>query len=277
MAKKTAVATTKLETQTMKLARFIGRDNQPKYGIIENESINITDDEWHKTGVIVPLSEIKLVAPVSPPNVIAIGMNYSDHAKELGTPPPPYPVLFLKPTTSVTGPNTDILLPKTNPDNVDYEAELAIVIKKTAKNVTEQNAHEYILGYTCGNDVSARDAQMKDVASQWAHGKSFDTFCPLGPWIETDVDTSNLTIQSRLNNKIMQSSTTGMMIFNPSVLVSYLSHCMTLLPGTVILSGTPFGCGFARKPPVFMRPGDIIEIEISGIGILSNTVRAEPA
>jgi 2-keto-4-pentenoate hydratase/2-oxohepta-3-ene-1,7-dioic acid hydratase in catechol pathway len=157
------------------------------------------------------------------------------------------------------------------PDEVDYEAELVIVIGRTARDVPEEHALDHVLGYTCGNDVSARDCQLRlDV--QWARGKSFDTFCPIGPWIETEMDPDDAPICSRVNGRTMQSSSTSDMIFSCRRLVSYLSQCMTLLPGTVILTGTPEGVGFARRPPVFLRPGDVVEVEVGPIGVLRNTV-----
>ncbi|MDD3928099.1 MAG: fumarylacetoacetate hydrolase family protein, partial [bacterium] len=168
----------------------------------------------------------------------------------------------------------DILLPKMAPHEVDYEAELAIVIGRTCRNVPEYEALDYVLGYTCGNDVSARDCQMKQ-DTQWARAKSFDTFCPLGPWIETELDPDGLDIVSRLNGETMQSSNTSDMLFDCRYLVSYCSRIATLQPGTVIMTGTPSGVGFSRKPPVFLRPGDKIEVEIEGIGTLCNGVRAE--
>jgi 2-keto-4-pentenoate hydratase/2-oxohepta-3-ene-1,7-dioic acid hydratase in catechol pathway len=168
-----------------------------------------------------------------------------------------------------------IELPRIAPDHVDYEAELAVVIGKTARHVSEQDALDYVFGYTCANDVSQRLCQ-KTLDRQWARGKSFDTFCPLGPWIETGIaDPQTLGIRSRLNGETMQDSNTGRLIFDVRRLVSYISDAMTLLPGTVILTGTPDGVGDARDPAVYLRDGDTIEIEIDGIGTLSNPVVAE--
>jgi 2-keto-4-pentenoate hydratase/2-oxohepta-3-ene-1,7-dioic acid hydratase in catechol pathway len=160
------------------------------------------------------------------------------------------------------------------PGEVDYEAELVIIIGKRAHNVAEECALDYVLGYTCGNDVSARDCQLR-LDAQWARGKSFDTFAPLGPCIETDLDPDSCGIRSRLNGQVMQDANTDDMIFNTSQLVSYLSRCMTLLPGTAIMTGTPSGVGFARQPAVYLRAGDLIEIEVDGIGTLANPVRRE--
>jgi 2-keto-4-pentenoate hydratase/2-oxohepta-3-ene-1,7-dioic acid hydratase in catechol pathway len=206
--------------------------------------------------------------------IIGIGLNYGGHAKESGQSTPKAPIIFLKASTAVADPGQPIILPRMAPDEVDYEAELVIVIGKEAHNVSEDDALKYVLGFTCGNDVSARDCQLRfDV--QWARGKSFDTFAPLGPWIETEIDSSKCSIQSRLNGKIMQSSNTSDLIFNPSQLVSYISKCMTLKPGTVIMTGTPAGVGFARKPPVFLRKGDVVEVEVGSIGTLVNPVQNE--
>ncbi|MFW6389913.1 MAG: fumarylacetoacetate hydrolase family protein, partial [Halanaerobiales bacterium] len=221
--------------------------------------------------VVAEFEEVELLPPVSPPNIIAIGLNYRKHAEESGSDIPKKPVVFLKATTSLTGPESKIKLPEMAPDEVDYEAELAVVIGKKAKNVSKKEALDYVFGYTCGNDVSARDCQKK-LDKQWARAKSFDTFCPLGPWIETDLEPDNCQISSVLNGVVMQESNTADMIFNVRELVSYLSKNMTLLPGTVIMTGTPEGVGFARKNPVFLRTGDKIEIKIEGIGTLSNCV-----
>ncbi|MDO8682390.1 MAG: fumarylacetoacetate hydrolase family protein [Armatimonadota bacterium] len=218
-----------------------------------------------------PLEEVELLAPVLPPNILAIGLNYRAHAKETNAEYPKAPVLFIKANTSVIGPGERIVLPKLAPDEVDYEAELAVVIGKAARNVSPEDALDYVFGYTCANDVSARDAQLR-IDKQWARGKSFDTFCPLGPWIETDFDPANATVICRLNGKVMQDSNTSDLIFSAPELISYLSHCMTILPGTVIITGTPGGVGFTRKPPVFLRPGDTVEIEIGGVGVLTNPV-----
>ncbi|MFW5787951.1 MAG: fumarylacetoacetate hydrolase family protein [Halanaerobiales bacterium] len=221
--------------------------------------------------VVAEFEEVELLPPVSPPNIIAIGLNYRKHAEESGSDIPKKPVVFLKATTSLTGPESKIKLPEIAPDEVDYEAELAVVIGKKAKNVSKKEALDYVFGYTCGNDVSARDCQKK-LDKQWARAKSFDTFCPLGPWIETDLEPDNCQISSVLNGVVMQESNTADMIFNVREVVSYLSKNMTLLPGTVIMTGTPEGVGFARKNPVFLRTGDKVEIKIEGIGTLSNCV-----
>ena len=259
----------------MKIARF-EYQNEIRQGVVEGEEIELLAvADQSRTGQVVKLSEGKLLAPVCPPNVIALGLNYRKHAVESQMKLPERPLMFLKATTSVIGPNDPIVLPHMAPTEVDYEAELCLVIGKTARNVSEAEALEYVMGYTCGNDVSARDCQIRLDGGQWARGKSFDTFCPLGPWIETDLDPDNVAIGSRLNGQTMQASNTSDLIFNCRQLVSYLSHSLTLLPGTVIMTGTPEGVGFVRQPPVYMQAGDVIEIEIEGIGVLRNPVVAD--
>jgi len=261
----------------MKIERFLC-DDMIDYGILAGDTVTVLG--WEPFVAIecpdekVPLAEVELVSPLDPPNIIAIGLNYRGHAAESNMPLPDRPLTFLKATTSVIGPEEPIVLPALTPDEVDYEAEICIVIGKEARNVSEEEALEFVLGYTCGNDVSARDCQLR-LDNQWARGKSYDTFCPLGPWIETDLDPDNAPIAARLNGKVMQQSNTSDMVFNCSQLVSFLSHCMTLLPGTVIMTGTPEGVGFVRKPPVYLRPGDVVEIEIGGLGVLSNPVKAQ--
>ncbi len=231
-------------------------------------------DEWRVTDETVPLHGARLLAPVDPPNIIGIGLNYRGHVRESGGDVPERPVIFLKATSAVCGSGDAIILPKIAPDEVDYECELAIVMGKKAHRVAEDEALDYVLGYTCGNDVSARDCQRRlDV--QWARAKSFDTFAPLGPWIETGLDPDSAPTRMRLNGEVMQHSNTNDLVFSCSQLVSYISHSMTLLPGTVIFTGTPRGVGFARKPPVFLRPGDVVEVEVEGIGVLHNPVVAE--
>ncbi len=231
--------------------------------------------DCHPTGERRSLGEVRLLAPVQPPNVFAIGLNYRAHAIESGALIPERPLLFIKANTAVCGPDDPIVLPRVAPAEVDYECELAIVIGKTARHVSPEVALDYVLGYTCANDVSARDCQIRLDGGQWARGKSFDTFAPLGPWIETALDPDCAEIMTRLNGREMQHSNTDDLIFGCREIVSYLSDSFTLLPGTVIMTGTPSGVGFARKPPVFLRAGDVVEIEIAGLGVLRNPVIAE--
>ncbi len=259
----------------MKIARFQFR-GEIRQGIVEGETIYPLDAAGQRrSGEALPLSDVKLLAPVCPPNIFALGLNYRQHAEESQMALPERPLIFLKATTSVIGPGEPIILPHMAPHEVDYEAELCIVIGKKARNVSEEEALNYVWGYTCGNDVSARDCQRRLDYGQWARAKSFDTFCPLGPWIETELNPDNVRIQSRLNGHIMQDARTSDLIFNCRQIISYLSHNFTLLPGTVIMTGTPEGVGFVRQPPVFLRSGDIVEIEIEGIGVLRNPVQEE--
>lgn len=217
----------------------------------------------------------QFLAPLDPPNIFAIGRNYRAHAAETGSAVPERPLVFEKPTTSVIGPEERIVLPLSAPTEVDYEAELAIVIGRTARNVSENEALQHVFGYTCANDVSARDCQRSD--KQWTRAKGFDTFCPLGPWIVTadEIRPDDLRIQSRLNGETMQDARSSDMIHSPAAIVSFLSHQFTLLPGTLILTGTPEGVGMARNPPRFLRPGDELQVEIESIGTLVNSVVAE--
>ena len=261
----------------MRIVRFQDSSGT-HYGLVEGERIDAIDglpfDKVMRVGRSATLSEVKLLAPVEPPNVLAIGLNYRSHAHESKMAIPERPLLFIKATTSVIGPGAPIVLPAMAPDEVDYECELCVVIGKTAKDVPEREALDYVLGYTCGTDVSARDCQLK-LDGQWARGKSFDTFCPLGPWIETDLDPQSAAIRMRVNGDVMQESNTSDMIFGCRKLVSFLSRCMTLRPGTVIMTGTPGGVGFSRTPPVFLKPGDTVRVEIEGIGALENPVVAD--
>jgi 2-keto-4-pentenoate hydratase/2-oxohepta-3-ene-1,7-dioic acid hydratase in catechol pathway len=258
----------------MRIARFEYRGAVCR-GIVEDDNLALVEvDDLARTGERVALESVRLLSPVDPPNVLAIGLNYRRHATESGMKLPERPLLFIKATTSVVGPADAIVLPTLASEEVDYEAELCLVIGRTARNVAEAEALDYVLGYTCGNDVSARDCQLR-LDGQWARGKSFDTFCPLGPWIETEVaDPDNLRIQSRLNGAVMQDSNTSDLIFGCRELISFLSHNMTLLPGTVIMTGTPEGVGFVRQPPVYLRDGDVVEVEVEGLGVLRNAVRS---
>ncbi len=219
----------------------------------------------------------RLLAPVVPPAIFCVGLNYRKHAEESGTKIPEYPVVFLKAPGALQNPGDPIMIPRVEPE-VDYECELAIVLKKTAKNVPRARALEYVLGYTCANDVSGRSWQIRKGGSQWCRGKSFDTFCPLGPAIVTTDELPNpnrLRIRTEINGRVLQDWTTADMIWDVSALVSFLSESTTLFPGTVILTGTPQGVGFVRKPPIYLQPGDRVCIEIEGIGRLENPVAAE--
>ena len=259
----------------MRIVRF-AHGGRVRYGIHEGERIVLAEGDpfagLKPTKTALPAADVRLLAPVVPVNLLAMGRNYREHAAEGGDALPAAPLLFIKATSAVMGPGDPIVLPPVAPDAVDYEAELAVVIGKEARRVSERDALDHVLGYTCANDVSARDCQAAD--GQWARAKSFDTFAPLGPWIETELDPQACGIRCRVNGQTLQDSHTSLMIFGVAYIISYLSAGMTLLPGTVLLTGTPAGCGFARKPPVWLKAGDTAEVEIDGIGVLRNPVVA---
>ena len=226
----------------------------------------------------IALDSVRPLSPVANPSkLFAIGLNYADHARETGAKLPDTPVVFVKTTNSICGPGDPIRLPAAAPSQVDYEAELAVVIGRRALNVSEADALDYVLGYTCCNDVSARDAQFAG-GGQWVRGKSFDTFAPLGPWIVTAEqipDPQTLPIRCVVNGQTLQDSTTAEMVFSVAQLVSFLSRDITLEPGDVISTGTPAGVGFTRNPQVLLRPGDTVSVEIDGVGTLTNAVRGD--
>jgi 2-keto-4-pentenoate hydratase/2-oxohepta-3-ene-1,7-dioic acid hydratase in catechol pathway len=222
----------------------------------------------------------KLLAPIVPTAILCIGLNYKRHAAESGAATPAIPILFVKGNNTLQNPGDPIQIPtRMASDEVDYECELAVVIGKPCKNVKRENALKYVLGYTCANDVSARDWQLKKGGGQWCRGKFFDTFCPLGPVLVTTDDIPNpnaLKISTVLNGETVQDWNTDDMIFDVPAIIEFLSGSTTLLPGTVILTGTPHGVGMAAKPPRWLKPGDSITIEIEKIGKLTNPVEAEP-
>jgi 2-keto-4-pentenoate hydratase/2-oxohepta-3-ene-1,7-dioic acid hydratase in catechol pathway len=216
------------------------------------------------TGEEVPLDDVRLLAPVLPSKVVAVGKNYAAHAAEFGGEVPEEPLLFLKPSTAVTGPGDPIPLPPIS-RRVDYEGELAVVIGRLARHVPAEEAGKFVLGYTCGNDVTLRDLQEKD--GQWTRAKGFDGSCPLGPWIETVLDPTDVRIETRLNGDTRQFASTSDMVFGVGTLIEFVTAFMTLLPGDVLMTGTPEGVGK-------LEPGDRVEVEIEGIGILANPVTA---
>ena len=220
-----------------------------------------------------PLSRVSLLPPIPfPPKIICLGLNYFDHAAETQSTIPDEPIIFLKPHTAITGPNYIIIKPQFVKE-LDYEGELCVVIGKTAKNISVRDAKKYIFGYSVFNDVSARDYQFKD--GQWTRGKSFDTFAPTGPYITTESqlnNTDNLAIRTWVNGELRQNSTTRNMVFKVSEILHHLSRVMTLEPCDIIATGTPAGVGFAMKPQQFLKHGDIVRIEIEGIGTLENSV-----
>jgi 2-keto-4-pentenoate hydratase/2-oxohepta-3-ene-1,7-dioic acid hydratase in catechol pathway len=265
----------------MHIVRFRDESGQVRVGTpIDAGSAKIIEgDLFGEHRVTEKVGRIaKRLAPIQPAAILCIGLNYRKHAEESGLPAPEYPVLFMKNPGALQNPGDPIEIPTVEPENVDYECELAVVIGRAAKNVSKERALDHVLGYTCANDVSARVWQTKKGGSQWCRGKSFDTFCPLGPVLATRASIPNpnaLRIRTILSGEVVQDWTTSDMIFDVPSLISFLSQGTTLLPGTVILTGTPQGVGFARKPPRFLRAGDEVSIEIEGIGTLTNPVRNE--
>ena len=252
----------------MKIARF-STGGDPRFGIVDGDDLVVLKGDpmflgFETLDERVPLADVKLLAPVIPRSkVVAIGKNYRDHAAEMGGEAPAEPLLFLKPNTSVIGPGDSIVIPKQS-SQVDHEGELAIVIGSIAKNVAEADAASVIFGYTVANDVTARDLQKAD--GQWARAKGFDTFCPLGPVIETEFDPAGKSIEVRVGGEVRQSGSLDDMVHSIAAIVAYASSVFTLLPGDVILTGTPAGVGQILS-------GEIVEVEIEGIGILPNPVR----
>lgn len=250
----------------MKIVRF-EHDGEVRHGVMDGDRVfglrgglfsgfELVRSERH------PLEAVRLLAPVSPSKVVAVGLNYRDHAEEVGKHIPAEPVLFIKPSTAVIGPGEPIrLLPAG--ERVDYEAELAAVVGRRAYRVPEDRAREHLLGFTCLNDVTARDMQRRD--GQWTRAKSFDTFCPLGPCIETELNPDRVDVRARVNGETRQASNTRNFIFPLARLVSFISRVMTLLPGDVVSTGTPSGIGR-------LRPGDVVEVEVEGVGVLRNPV-----
>ena len=267
----------------MKIVRFISENNQELYGIYDpgfpNDAQIIQGNIFGDFQITLKRATIKrFLSPVDPCNILALGLNYRQHADETNIDYPEIPVLFIKATSSLVGHLSPIFLPTAGPEKVDYEAELAIIIGKKVKNIPQSEVMDCILGYTCANDVSARDWQMEKQKKQWARGKSFDTFCPLGPYLVTKDEIpapDNLHVRTILNGNILQDSNTANMIFDVRAIVSDLSRSMTLLPGTVILTGTPEGVGFTRQPPVYLQDGDTVTIDIEKIGQLTNPVKIE--
>jgi len=267
----------------MKIIRYLDPNQEEKYAALQPDgaAVEIEGDIFGNYEVTdKPARVVKLLAPAAPPAIYCIGLNYRQHAAESNLPIPEFPVVFMKAPTAVQNPNDPILLPRhLRSDQVDYEAELAVIIGKKGKNIPRQEALQYVLGYTCANDVSARDWQIRWGGTQWCRGKTFDTFCPLGPCLVTPEDIPNpneLAIRLEINGQVLQDWNTNDMIFDVAQLIEFLSGSTTLLPGTVILTGTPHGVGFARRPPRWLQPGDRCSVAIPQIGTLSNPVEEEP-
>jgi 2-keto-4-pentenoate hydratase/2-oxohepta-3-ene-1,7-dioic acid hydratase in catechol pathway len=266
----------------MRIIRFIDSHGTVRLGVPQDTQSAqiITGDLFGDYQISKEIATIgKLLAPVEPRAIFCIGLNYRKHAEEGKQPIPEFPVLFMKSPGAVQNPGDPIVLPRhLRSDKVDYECELAVVIGKRCKNVSRETALDYVLGYTCANDVSARDWQRDWGGNQWCRAKTFDTFAPLGPCLVTTdeiPDPSQLNIRTLLNGQVMQESPTSDMIFDIPTLIAFLSGSTTLLPGTVILTGTPHGVGFARTPPVWLTAGDTVTIEVDRIGQLTNPVEEE--
>lgn len=250
----------------MKIIRFLHKHEDAAWGLLEDGVVRrLKDDPFEKITPVakrIPFQSVKLLAPTRPSKIVMVGINYKDHAAEMGRAIPKEPLVFLKAPSSIINPGAVIRYPKIA-SRVDHEAELAVVIKRPTRHVSAKEVRRHILGYTCLNDVTERNFQKTD--GQWARAKSFDTFCPLGPWIETELDPADLHISCRVNGVVKQSSRTSDLIFSVPKLISYISQVMTLWPGDVVSTGTPAGIG-----PLL--PGDHVTVEIQGIGILENQV-----
>lgn len=238
------------------------------YGVLDGETIHLLEGEpylkLNRTGEELPSNDVVLLAPCEPSKIVAIGINYAPHAQELDFEIPPVPLIFLKPPSAVIGTEEAILLPPMS-EQVDYEAELAVVIGKLTKDISEEKALDAVFGYTCINDITARDLQKKDI--QFTRSKSFDTFAPLGPYIETELDPAGVNVKSYVNGELRQNANTSTMIRSVTELISFISRIMTLMPGDVIATGTPAGVGQ-------LQGGDRVSVEIDEIGILSNVVQS---
>ena len=255
----------------MRFVRYLPpKELTPRYGWVFENQIGPMDGtpfgEFRRLEAVIPLNTANLLSPVEPGKIICIGRNYAEHAREHGVEVPEIPLLFLKPPSAVIGPGQSIILPPQS-QQIEHEAELVVVIGKTGWWVTAEKAMDYVIGYTIGNDVTARDLQLKD--GQWTRSKGFDTFCPLGPWLETDFDSSDALITCRVNQQMRQMASTHDMIFTVRQLIAFISSIMTLQPGDVIMTGTPAGV----SP---LQSGDVVEVSIEGLGTLSNPVAASP-
>lgn len=246
------------------IIRFRDKDQNVRYGVLKDDQINVIEGDifatYSVTDETVDANEVKILAPIEPSKVVCIGLNYVDHAKEMDLEIPKEPLIFLKPNTTVIATEDDVIYPDQT-EHIEYEAELGIIIGKESKNIEKEDAKDAIFGYTIANDVTARDLQFSD--GQWTRGKSFDTFCPIGPGIVRDIDPSNLNITLHVNGEVQQDSNTKNLIFDVEYIVSYVSKVMTLLPGDIIITGTPPGVG-----PV--EAGDEMVVRIEGLGELRN-------
>lgn len=252
----------------MRFIRYQTPSQPPRYGWVHEDKVGPLDGlpfgEFRRLEANLPLRSVTLLAPVEPGKIIGIGRNYVEHARDLGNPAPEIPMLFLKPSSTVIGPQEKILLPPQS-QQVEHEAELVAVIGRVGRWIPLEKAMDYVLGYTIGNDITARDLQQRD--GQWTRAKGFDTFCPLGPWIETELDPTDVMITCHVNGGMRQMASTRDMVFNIKQLVAFISSVMTLYPGDIIMTGTPAGTGQ-------LMDGDVVQITVDGIGTLRNPVAA---
>ncbi len=253
----------------MRIIRYQTQEEGPKYGWLLDDKIGEIEGNpfgrYRRRDAKIALGDVKLLAPCSPSKIVCVGRNYVEHAKELGNEVPKIPLIFLKPPSSILNPGETIILPPQS-KQVEHEAELVAVIGKRGRNVTAEEAKKYICGYTVGNDVTARDLQKTD--DQWTRAKGFDTFCPFGPWIDTEFNIADAVITCKVNGQPRQMASTRDMVFSVPTLIAYISSVMTLEPGDLIFTGTPAGVG-----P--LKAGDEVVVEIEGLGVLRNTVKAE--
>ena len=252
----------------MRIVRYQIKNETPSYGWVYEDRVGSIDGvpfgEYSRREAQMPLSMVRLLPPVLPGKIVCVGRNYAEHAREQGFEVPEIPILFLKPPSSVIGPEDSVILPPQS-KQVEHEGELAVVIGKRGRWISSDQSFRHVLGYTVANDVTARDLQRRD--GQWTRGKGFDTFCPLGPWIETELDPVDVLVQTRVNGEMRQMASTREMLFPIDQLIAFISSVMTLEPGDVILTGTPAGIG-----P--LTPGDVVEVSVEGIGTLKNPIAA---
>ena len=261
----------------MKIIRYQDSKGALGYAALQDGGrlpLRITGDIYGQTAVTKDAADVRQVlAPVVPAMIWCIGLNYRQHAIEARMNIPQVPVVFAKGPNAVQGPDAPVVIPSAAPAEIDYEGELVVVIGKSCKNVSRERALDYVLGYTCGNDVSARDWQLKTGGSQWCRGKTFDTFAPIGPCLVTTDEISDpgaLRLRTMVNGETMQETNTSDMIFDVPTVIEFLSKSTTLLPGTIIFTGTPFGVGMGQNPPLWLKNGDVVQVEIEAIGTLTN-------
>jgi 2-keto-4-pentenoate hydratase/2-oxohepta-3-ene-1,7-dioic acid hydratase in catechol pathway len=253
----------------MRFIRYQYGSDAPRFGWVLEDRVGPLDGspvgDYRRLGADIPIERVRLLAPILPGKIICVGRNYAEHAREHDVEVPDVPLLFFKPPTAVIGPGQPVLLPPQS-QRIEHEGELAVVIGKAGRWIAAEDAEEHILGYTAANDVTARDLQRRD--GQWTRAKGFDTFCPLGPWIETELDTADTLITCRVNGEMRQMASTREMVFTIPQLIAFVSSVMTLLPGDVLLTGTPAGVGLLEE-------GDVVEVDIDGLGVLRNPVRKD--